>query len=51
MKKLKLRKWVKVVIVIIILVILGVAVKKSDDDFIESCTKAGYSKNYCERVK
>ena len=51
MKKLRLKSWVKVVLVIMILVILGVAVKKIDDDFIDSCTEAGYSKDYCIREK
>lgn len=51
MKRLKLKRWVKVVLVIIILVILGVAIKKLDDSFIDNCTKAGYSEEYCMGVK
>lgn len=51
MKKLKLRRWVKVVLVILVLVVLALINKKLDDDFMKSCTDAGFTKEYCEAHK
>ena len=51
MKKLRLKKWVKVVLVIIILVLLGVAVNKLNNDYMKGCMSNGYSKDYCEAHK
>lgn len=47
MKKLKLRKWVKVTLAIIVLIGTIVILKQLDDDFMDGCTKAGYSEAYC----
>ena len=52
MKRLRLKRWVKVVSVVIVLVglvELGMMIKKSDDDFIKGCMEAGYSKQLCEK--
>lgn len=51
MKKLRLRKWVKVVLVIIALVGVFTLFKKMDDDFMDGCMKAGYSEYQCKEAK
>lgn len=39
----------KAILLLIFILILGIfIIKKLDDNFIESCQKAGYSKEYCE---
>lgn len=52
MKKLKLRRWVKVVIGIIIILILGIATKKiidTNNDMLNKCDNAkGYTCSYYE---
>lgn len=48
MRKLRLKRWAKVVLVILILVGLLTALKKLDDSFMKDCTEAGYSTTYCE---
>jgi len=52
MKKVRLRRWVKVVLVIFMLlglIELGMLAKKSDDDFVKGCMEAGYSRQHCEK--
>lgn len=39
------------IIIVMILVAMIVIVKKLDDNFIESCTNAGFTKEYCEEHK
>ena len=55
MKRYRLRKEIKIGLIILsivfIIFILTDIVKRIDDSFIESCTKAGYTLQHCERVK
>jgi len=55
MKRYKLRKEIKLTIIILLIIILVFTlisiIKRIDDSFIESCTKAGYTLQHCERVK
>ena len=55
MKRYKLRKEVKIgliiLLVIFIIFTLTDIMKRIDESFIESCTKAGYTLQHCERVK
>ena len=44
-------KRIKYVIIVVILIMLFAYVNKLDDDFMESCTDAGYSRLYCESQK
>ena len=47
----KLKTWVKVALIILVIIVLGNITKKLDDNFIESCTDAGFTKEYCEAHK
>ena len=55
MKRYRLRKEIKIsimmLLILFIIYILSIIVNKLDNDFIESCTKAGYTLQHCERVK
>lgn len=48
MRRIKLRKWVKVILVILVLIILVIINKSLDDDFVKDCIKGGNTKEYCE---
>lgn len=48
MKKIRLKKWVKVVLVILSLTLLLNTLKKVDGNFMKKCTEAGYSDTYCK---
>lgn len=54
-KIIKLRKEVKITFIILLIIFIVFTltdiVKRIDDDFIESCTKAGYTLQHCEKVK
>ena len=39
------------IIIVMILVVMIVIANKENDDFIKSCTKAGFTKEYCESHK
>lgn len=39
------------IIIVMILVAMVVIANKENDDFIESCTEAGFTKEYCEAHK
>lgn len=41
-----MKKWL--IIIVMILVTMIVIANKENDDFIESCTEAGFTKEYCE---
>jgi len=55
MKRYRLKKEVKNTLIILFLMfILGICfyiIDKMDEDFIESCTKAGYSVEHCIKNK
>ena len=51
MKKRRLKKWVKVVLISLVVIIIGCILIKLDSDFMNSCIKAGYSKDYCIKEK
>ena len=51
MKKIKLRKWVKVVLIIMVLTGAVTILQKLDEDFMNGCTKAGYSEIQCKEAK
>lgn len=52
MKKLKLKKWVKIIISIVIIVLIGIAMKKvvdKNNDMLNECDNAkGYTCSYYE---
>lgn len=54
-KIIKIRKEIKISIIILLIIFIVFTltdiVKRIDDSFIESCTKAGYTLQHCERVK
>ena len=48
------KKVIRIIIILLIIVLvftLITLIKRIDDSFIESCTKAGYTLQHCERVK
>lgn len=47
MKKLKLRKWVKVVLISLVIIGIGTLLLKLDNDYMKGCMSNGYSKEYC----
>lgn len=55
MKRYRLRKEVKITFIILLIIFiiftLTDIMKRIDESFIESCTKAGYTLQHCERVK
>lgn len=51
MKKLRMKRLVKIVLVIGIIIMLLSLLAKLNNDFMNDCIKAGYSKEYCEMGK
>lgn len=49
MRKIRLRKWVKVVLVIVILYLVFTIIDKKDTEAINNCSKT-YDRNVCERM-
>lgn len=50
LKKEVIRTIIILLIIILVFTLLSI-IKRIDDSFIESCTKAGYTLQHCERVK
>ena len=49
MKKIRIRKWVKVVLVLVALYVVLTIIDKNDQEAIENCTKTN-SISVCERL-
>ena len=47
MKKMKLKKWVKVVLIILILIVIAILGNKLEKKAIDDCMKAGNSYQFC----
>ena len=47
MKKLRMKKWVKVVLISLIVLGIGILLLKLNNDYMEGCMSNGYSREYC----
>ena len=48
MKRLRIKSWVKVVLVILVVLAFIIALVMENDNYMEDCINAGYSREYCE---